>query len=53
MLRESEWGGKRHAAMPGEGLAIRSLKKFLTASPNGSFSKDQKVSQHCRSRGRR
>ena len=45
MLRESEWGGKRHAAMPGEGLAIRSL--------NGSFSKDQKVSQHCRSRGRR
>ena len=25
MLRESEWGGKRHAAMPGEGLAIRSV----------------------------
>ena len=43
MLRESEWGGKRHAAMPGEGLAIRSGKELLTASPRREvFSKTKK-----------
>ena len=52
VLRESEWGGNRHAAIPGEGCAIRALNEFLTASPNGSFSKDQKASQHWRRRGK-